>query len=88
MLAALAYTLLMASGLGFGEHGVAVDHDMALGVDHDVNAGAANYLHTGNDGGHSGSLARLLGLFGVGKVPPSSSFSYRLFSLGGPSAWR
>ncbi len=71
MLAALAYTLLMASGLGFGEHGVAVDHDMALGVDHDVNAGAAHDLHTGNDGGHSGSLARLLGLFGVGKVPLS-----------------
>ena len=26
MLAALAYTLLMAAGLGFGEHGIEVDH--------------------------------------------------------------
>ena len=75
MLAALAYTLLMAAGLGFGDHGVAVDHDLDVG--HDFDAGAEHDLDTDHDASHAGhaasagAMASLLGLFGVGRAPLS-----------------
>jgi hypothetical protein len=74
MLAALAYTLLMASGLGFGQHSIDVDHDVGLDVGHDVDAGVEHDVETDHDAGHAGhagTLTRLLGLFGVGRVPLS-----------------
>jgi len=74
MLAALGYTLLMASGLGSGAHGIDVDHDVDLDVGHDLDAGVEHNLETDHDVGHAfhpGALARLLGLFGVGRVPLS-----------------
>ncbi len=77
MLAALAYTLLMAAGLGFGEHSIEVDHDVDLDVGHDFDAGVEHDLDTDHDAGHiahaghAGASARLLGLFGVGRVPLS-----------------
>jgi len=80
MVAALAYTLLMAWGLGFGEHGIEVAHDVNLDVGHDFDGGVEHDLDTDHDAGRlghtgpaasTGALARLLGLFGVGRVPLS-----------------
>jgi hypothetical protein len=80
MLAALGYTLLMAAGLGFGEHGIDVDHDVNLDVGHDFDAGVEHDFDTDHDAGHAshighsghaGAAAKLLGLFGVGRVPLS-----------------
>ena len=92
MLAALAYTLLMAAGLGFGDHGIEVDHDLDVG--HDFDAGAEHDLDTDHDAGHlvhvvhagprHGETARPIRR---GQGSPLDPHPQRSVFCGGQSAW-
>ncbi len=90
--AALGYLALLSTGVAVGEDadldadvdpGVDLDHGVGPGIEHATQLGHGHGGQTGHD---SGSLLRVLSIFGFGRVPISIVL-VTLFIIWGFAGW-